>query len=142
MLGYGQGAFGSMPFGGAVANSIVSTDIDTFDEMMISTCAILGKDTTLAVNKYGQPSQVLSTLLTTWPCRLSTRPSGGKEFKAVKQTGKNYFVVFMRLPMFTGSPLTIHHWLEIDGVRYNILNINDPSNMHHHLEVEVEQVIP
>lgn len=115
---------------------------DAFDTQLISTCKVLGKDTSGTVNKYGQPSQTFSTLLTGWPCRLSTRPSGGKEFKAVKQAGKNYFVVFMRLPTFTGSPLNIHHWLEIDGVQYNVLNVNDPSNMHHHLEVEVEQVIP
>jgi len=116
--------------------------IDVFDKLMISVCNILGKDITIASDTYGQPSQVLGVLLSAWPCRLSTRPSGGKEFKAVKQIGKNYFVVFMRPPTFTNGPLNIHHWLEIDGIRYNILDVSDPSNLHHHLEVEVEQVIP
>lgn len=120
---------------------------DDFDLLMISACNILEKVSygSGADDVYGQPPQELRTKITAWPCRVSTM-KGGREWKIGKEFSKNTFTVFMRPPTQddSGVPfsLTPHNWIRVGTALFNILGVNDPSLLGHHLEVAVEQVIP
>lgn len=120
---------------------------DPFDNLMNKSCVILekrrygqGSD-----DAYGQASQQLVTVIAAWPCRISTK-GGGNEYKVGKEFSKNAFEIFMRPPLEddSGTPfqLSPHNWLIVDGIKYNIQGVNDPSMLGHHLEVSVEQIIP
>lgn len=114
--------------------------VDPFDLLLISTCDIYQR--TAATNDYGHSTGVLEVLESGVACRLSTL-SAPKEFKVDKQAAVSNKKVFMR-PVSLGdddAPLGAHHVLKIDDVFYNILGPPlDPSNLHHHLEVFVEEV--
>ncbi len=120
---------------------------DVFDTLLINTCDILEKERFDGgnVDDYGQPSQSFRTKLTAWPCRQSTK-KGGVEYKQGKESAKNTFNIYMRPPTQDDSalPFTLdtHHWLRIGTDYFNIQGVNDPSRKGHHLEVQVEQVLP
>jgi head-tail adaptor len=118
--------------------------VDVFDSLMNSTCTILQKGTG-ASEGYNQPSQQLTPVsgLANIPCRLSIS-RGGKEYKSDKEFSINHFRVFLRPQT---QAITAHHWLQLtdqNGNTYalNILSVNDPSGMGHHLELECEQYLP
>lgn len=119
---------------------------DSFDRLMASTCDILEKRTygQGTDDGYGQPSQQLITRITAWPCRVSK--GGGSSYKQVKESGKGTLKVYMRPPLVDDSgvafTLGIHHWLIVDGDKYDIQGIDDPSKVGHHLEVGVEIILP
>jgi head-tail adaptor len=125
---------------------------DPFDALLISTAAILEKVTYTpgGGDAYGQPSQSFTTKLSSWPCRVSTK-KGGIEYKEGKEFAKNTFRIFMRPPLKDDGnnafTLGTHHWIQVTDERgaaqlFNVLGVNDPSFLGHHLEVEVEQVLP
>jgi len=125
---------------------------DVFDTLMISSTAILEKKTygSGSDDGYGQPPQDFITKIAAWPCRVSTK-RGGVEYKQGKEFAKNTFTVFMRPPTTADDSssftLNTHHWLRVTDERgnqqlFNVLGVNDPSFLGHHLEVMVEQVLP
>lgn len=118
---------------------------DAFDNLMINTCSILAKGQSGSVDDSGHEVQTLTSVLDDVPCRLSTLGGGGREDAKQARYGINRFKVYMRPPVIpspTGPDLTIHHWIQISGKQYNVLNVDDPSNLHHHLEVLVSLVTP
>lgn len=119
---------------------------DIFDTLLNSLCDILQKQQfDQGSDAYGQPAQDYRTKITAWPCRVSTM-HGGQEYKIGKELAKNMFKVFMRPPTQddSGVPftLTTHHWLKVGSNYLNVIAVNDPSLLGHHLEVMCEQVIP
>ena len=128
---------------------------DVFDNLLIDSCDILKKVSYDAGgDAYGQPAQDFITIVAAWPCRVTTM-AGGHEYKAGKELAKNTFRVFMRPPDETDSgvpfELGTHHWIKVitsNGVTrstpmyLNVLAVNDPSLLGHHLELIGEQVIP
>jgi len=121
---------------------------DDFDLLLISVCDILEKVQygSGGDDVYGQPPQDLRTKISAWPCRVSTVTTLGREWKIGKEFSKNTFTVFMRPPTEddSGVPfsLTPHNWIQVGPQLFNILGVNDPSLLGHHLEISVEQVIP
>lgn len=124
--------------------------INPFDALMNATCNVYEKGAG-STNNYGQPDQLLTKVLTAWPCRQSITKSG-KEYMSGKEYAVNTFEVFMRPPTEddNGDPftLTTHHWLIVTvpstGVelKLNIQAVDDPSGMGHHLQVRGLQIIP
>lgn len=126
--------------------------VDPIDSMLLQTAAILEKKdySQPGADAYGQPDQSFITVIASWPCRVSTK-KGGVEYKQGKEFAKNTFTVFMRPPTtaddHTSFVLNTHHWLRVTDERgnqqlFNVLGVNDPSFLGHHLEVLVEQVLP
>jgi hypothetical protein len=117
---------------------------DVFDDLLISSAQILEKGDVGEPDAYGVMDQDF-TVLDTVRCRLSTKGIGRpKEFKAGKKSSLTYKTVFMR--QWANGTLTEHHWLQINGDKYDILRVDplflaDPSTAHH-LEVLVELVKP
>jgi len=129
---------------------------DVFDDMMNGACDVLKKYDygTGHDDAFGQPDQTFITIISSWPCRVSTM-KGGQDYKAIKEYAKNSFRVFMRPITITDSgvpvELSTHNWLKVTKVNgvtlalpkfFNIIGVNDPSLLGHHLEVLVEEVIP
>lgn len=122
----------------------MATAPDVFDGLMNSTCSVMVKGVSGAEG-YNQPSQTLSPVsgLENVPCRFSTL-KGGKEYKSGKEYSINTFRVFMRPQT---PPVTTHNWLVVttqSGHTYtlNILSVDDPSGMGHHIELYCELVNP
>ncbi len=111
--------------------------MDSFDATLDSLADILVRDTGQA-DAYGHANPQFTVVASGVPCRVSLGKGRAKEFKADKKTGLNYREVFLR-PWPDGdgtvTQLTHDHWLRIDGVYYDIFQIDDPGNQHHHLEV-------
>lgn len=130
---------------------------DVFDSLCQALCDIIEKPAPGegVDDAFGQPSQRFKTKITSWNCRVST-VKGGDEYKIGKEFSKNAFKVFMRPPTEDDSGLpfevTPHHWLKIktnaNGVTLanpfyvNVLGVNNPSFLDHHLELSVEVVTP
>lgn len=111
---------------------------DPFDALLISTCTILAKGNG-SPDSDNHESQAFSTVASNIPCRVSTAALGRpKEYKTEKQASENYRTIFMR--PYAG--LTPHHWLQIDGVLYNIFEIKNPSGLNHHFEIIAQVLIP
>ncbi len=121
---------------------------DIFDTLLNSTMDVLEKGHA-ASDIYNQQSQAFQTIRTGVACRIS-RKGFGKEETQEKLFATNSFVVFSR-PVTTKDDttplvLTEHHWLLLhpaDGsgdVLGNIIAINNPSQLGHHIEMLVKQV--
>lgn len=113
---------------------------DPFDALMISRCTVLKKGVG-AVDAYGLESQSLTDptniVESNVPCRISR--GGGSEAKSGKQASVGRSTIYMRPRAY---PLTEHHWILLNGAYYNILDVQNPSGMNHHLELPVELVKP
>lgn len=125
---------------------------DPFDSLMNSSAAVLLKATYTpgGGDGDGQPDQTFVTVIAAWPCRVSTT-RGGTEYKQGKESAKNTFNIFMRPPTqaddHTSFTLNTHHWIRVTDERgaqqlFNVVAVNDPSFLGHHLEVKVEQYLP
>lgn len=121
---------------------------DIFDTLLNSTLDVQEKGHA-ATDAYNQQSQVLVTVRTGVACRIS-RKGFGKEATQEKLFATNTFVVFAR-PVTTRddtTPLVLneHHWLVLhpfDGsatILGNIIAINNPSELGHHIEILVKEV--
>lgn len=120
-----------------------------FDSLMNATANIYKKGAG-TTDAYNQPDQVLTKVLTAWPCRLS-RDSGHKYMKGKEYAVRTY-MLFMRPPTLddNNNPFTLneHYWAIVttpgDGaeLKLNIENVLDPSGLGHHLECKCEMVIP
>lgn len=108
---------------------------DRFDSLLISLCSILIKGNG-PVDAYNVESQTLSTVATDVRCRVSMLT--GREWKQGKKVSVNTKKIFMR--PFTG--LTPHHLIQVEDVVYDIIDIENPSLLDHHLEILVEEVKP
>jgi head-tail adaptor len=140
---FDQAPAGAQPFDGAVLT-------DPFDELLVDTIAVLRKSQYVpgAGDAYGLPDQAFETVLASWPARISTN-KGGQEYKQGKESAKNTFLVFMRSPTLPSPETTLntHHWLQFtdeQGVAHtlNIISVNDPSFIGHHLECKCEEYLP
>lgn len=124
--------------------------VNPFDVAMNATCNFYEKGTGSA-NPYGQQNQVLTKVLTAWPCRLTILRDGNKYMKG-KEYAHRMYLLFMRPPTEDDNhnPFTLneHYWAIVttpgDGaeLKLNIENVLDPSGLGHHLEVKAEMVIP
>lgn len=121
---------------------------DIFDTLLNSTMDVQEKGHA-ASDIYNQQSQILQTICTAVACRIS-RNGFGKEQTQEKLFATNTFVVFAR-PVLTKDDttpfvLTEHHWLLLhpaDGssdILGNIIAINNPSALGHHIEMLVKEV--
>lgn len=113
---------------------------DPFDALMISRCTVLKKGIG-AVDAYGIESQSLTDpaniVESNVPCRISS--GSGREAKSGKQASVGSRKIYMRPRSYA---LTEHHWILLAGIYYNILDVENPSGMNHHLELSVEVVRP
>lgn len=107
-----------------------------FDALLISTADVLRRAVATTDDNYGQSTSALpTTVASAVPVRLSTK-GAGREWKYDKKTEVDTLVVFLNVP--TGWELTNKDWFLIDGIKYGVTSISDPSNLHHHLEATVE----
>lgn len=116
----------------------------TFDKLLVSSADILLR-TPGAADEYGVAPSTFATVDSGISCRLSTVAKGRpKEYKSEKKFEVKYVTVFMRpwVDPADGTPLTHDHWFLINGQYYDIFQINDPSGIGHHLEVDCELVVP
>lgn len=123
---------------------------DPFDKLMNATMTVYAKGVG-SINPYGQQDQVLTSVLTNWPCRLTIERGGNKYMKG-KEYAHRMYLLFLRPPTQddNGDPFTLneHYWTIVttpgDGqqLKLNIENVLDPSGLGHHLEVKGEMVIP
>lgn len=124
--------------------------------MLIDQCDVLVKQSygTAADDAYGQPPQQFITKISAMACRVSTM-KGGSEYKTGKEYAKNSFRVFMLPPSQddSGLPFSMdtHAWLKIVSangrtlatpIYLNIISVNDPSFLGHHLECVGDVVQP
>lgn len=111
-----------------------------FDELLISTATVLRRAAAVQGVNYGQRTSALPTTVASGvPVRLSTT-KGGREFKYDKKVVVSELKVFLNVP--NSWTLDVKDWFLIDGNKYNILFIDNPSNMNHHLEAWVEILEP
>lgn len=123
---------------------------DIFDTLLNSTMDVLEKGHATD-DIYRQQSQAFKTVITAVPCRIS-RKGFGKEETREKLFATNSLVVFARPVVLDDAAnafvLTEAHWLLLhpaDGspdMQVNIIAINDPSALGHHIEMLVKQVKP
>jgi len=114
----------------------VSTAVtDPFDLLLIDTAQVMTR-TASSAGGYGG-TQSFTPVGAPVKCRVSTGAAGvGKEFRAKSKEDIYFRRVFMRPWCDPSSkPLTHDHWLQIDGVMYDIFDILNPGGMNHHLEV-------
>lgn len=73
------------------------------------------------------------------PCRVSS--GKGTEWKYDKKVATGMVRIYMNV--YT-SPWTLEEkdWIEVEGTRYDIQAISDPSLAHHHWEIDAEVYIP
>lgn len=133
----------------------MATNIDIFDQLMNTTCTIARQShfSEPGTDDYGQPDQTLITIITTWPCRVSSKGTG-IEYKIGKELAKTTHVVFMRPPTQDdlGAPfdLSPRCWLvlsntagaTLNGIKLNVLGVKNPAGLNHHLECDCEELIP
>ena len=115
---------------------------NVFDNLMIHTCDIKEKSF-IPADAYNQPDQTKDTLLSAWPCRLTTM-TGGHEYRVDKEYGVNRYRIFMRLP--TGITLTNEHWLTVHtpsrDYEIDVEAVNEASGLGHHIEAIGQVVQP
>jgi head-tail adaptor len=109
---------------------------DQFDKMMNKTCSIQARDANAPKDGYNQPSAALVSKEDTVPCRISVLP-GKKEYKSDRNYALGSAKVFMRPRAFA---VTEHMVLVIDSRSYDILDVQNPSGMNHHLELIVQEI--
>lgn len=140
---FDQAPANAQPFGGG---SIT----DPFDELLVDSISVMRKAiyTPGSGDENGLPAQTFVTVLASWPARVSTN-KGGQEYKQGKESAKNTFVVFMRPPVLPSPETTLntHHWLQFTDEQggahvLNIVSVNDPSFIGHHLEARCEEYLP
>jgi len=145
-----MGIFDQTPANAKPFDGVVLTD--PFDELLVDTVDILRKQQYVpgSGDGYGLPDQTFETVLSGWPARVSTS-KGGQEYKTGKESAKNTFLVFMRSPALSQAApdnvLNTHHWLRFtdeQGATHtlNIVAVNDPSFIGHHLECKCEEYLP
>lgn len=132
---------------------------DPFDAMLISSATVLVRDIADTADAYGTSDPTFSNAtpgsgsgfggttlnsVNPAPCRVALGKGKVKEFKSDKKVAVNYREVFMR-PWYdsTGKLIGPHHWLQISGVDgtsilYQIIQVDNPSGLNHHLEVWCE----
>jgi hypothetical protein len=91
---------------------------------------------------YGAQSNNLVKVGTAVPCRVSLGKGRPHEAKTPLKSAKNYREVFMR-PFVdaNGNALSHKNWLQIEGLFYDILQVDDPGGLGHHLEVWCELIL-
>jgi head-tail adaptor len=113
----------------------------TFDGLLNKTAHIL-KRSAGTTDSYGQADPTFVELDTV-PCFISSfGRRSGTEKRANTKFATADRTIFMNVWTGTGSPLTHEHWLQVDGVLYDIQGISDPGELGHHLEVLVQAVVP
>ena len=88
-----------------------------------------------AVDDYGQPI-VAEVTFATVPGLV--QPRRAREVALASQAGA---VVGEHVGYMDPLPgLTTHDWIEVGGVRYDILAVPDAAGLGHHLELDLRQV--
>jgi hypothetical protein len=136
------------------ASTIVAGTDAQFDALLISTCAIAQRPVTPA-DDYGQrPAPTvdnLFVLLDDIPCRVSRMD--GREIKLLQQAGITGRKVYMRPVLLTERipgvgesyqqvALSNRFFIIFEGRLFNILDVQNPSELNHHLEIVIEEVTP
>lgn len=113
--------------------------IDPFDALLISTATIKRRAAAVSTANYGQPTSALPTEVATGvKCRVSKGTS--TSWKYDKKVDQADVKIYMRVP--TAWTLNEKDYIVVNGVTYNVLGIDDPSLLGHHLEIECETLVP
>lgn len=107
---------------------------DTFDRMLLQDATLSRRGS--GTDEYNLPNGAFSALAVV-KGRFTTK-GAGREFKQDKETTVSAGIVFIR--PYPG--LTHKDRVTIGGVEYNILSLDNPSNLDHHYELHVELVEP
>jgi len=111
---------------------------DLFDKAMISVGTIYRRAPQAQGTNYGQPGSTEPVVVeTNVPCRVALA-GGDREIKYDKKLGISYHKIFMR----PRADMKIKDWIVVDGDTYNIISIENPSNLNHHWECKAELQIP
>ena len=132
---------------------------DAFDAQLNQTCNIMVRNQG-AGNSYGVSSPNFVTIATGVLCRVALGRGRAKEWKEQKKIAKNYRIVYMRPwyadqapdgsflrnhvvggTTYNTQPLTHDHWLQFIGQNYDIMQVENPGEVDHHLEVYCELVL-
>jgi hypothetical protein len=114
---------------------------DAFDDTLDSLADVLTRGT--AKDDYGIKDPGFVTAASGVPCKVSSGKGRPKEFKDGKKASISWRCIYMRpWPNGEGTAtlLTHNHWLRVNNTLYDVMQIINPGEENHHLEVWCEVI--
>ncbi len=111
-----------------------------FDDLLTQKCSIL-RLASDAKDNYGNKTSAFVPIATDVPCRVTQIKARVVEFRTDKKVSTDRVMVFLR----SATDITEHDWLEIDGLRLDVLNVASQISQGasaHHLQVTCEAIKP
>jgi len=107
----------------------------SFDSRLRHTLVIKRATAGGTVDDYGQPVVAETTVASV---KGLVQPRSAREVALASQAGAaiGTYVGYMR-PL---AGLTARDWIEVDGVRYDVLGVSDAAGIGHHLELNLRKV--
>lgn len=107
----------------------------SFDTRLRHTLVVKRATADGTVDDYGQPVTTVTTAATV---KGLVQPRSAREVALASQAGAavSQHVGYLR-PL---AGLTTADWLEVDGIRYDVLTIADAGGLGHHLELGLRRV--